>query len=95
VSLIEKSEEIELLGMKVKEDHTFSKHIEEVIRAINTKTGILGCLAYHISHRDLKQVAEGICTSKLRYGLAAYGIPQVKVNEPKTKKYAGPPSKPV
>jgi hypothetical protein len=30
-------------------------------------------------------VAEGICTSKLRYGLAAYGIPRVRDDDPKRR----------
>jgi hypothetical protein len=60
-------------------------NIEDVIRALNQRTGILRCLAYHIPQRDLIQVAESICTSKLRYGFAAYGIPRVRDDDPKRR----------
>jgi hypothetical protein len=84
-ALIERSDEIELLGIKVKEDLTFSKHIEDVIRALNQRTGILRRLAYHIPQRYIIQVAEGLCTSKLRYDLVAYAIPRVKDDDPKQR----------
>jgi hypothetical protein len=45
-ALIERSDDIELLRMKVKEDFSFNKHIKEVIRALNQRTVILCCLAY-------------------------------------------------
>jgi hypothetical protein len=52
-ALIERSDEIELLGMKVKEDLTFSKHIEDVIRALNQRQTLYVALptTYYTSGR--------------------------------------------
>jgi hypothetical protein len=74
-NLIVRSKEVELLGMKVSQNLGFSSHVEQVKKSLDQRTGFLRRLSHHVPRRELRQVAEGICLSMIRYGLAAYGVP--------------------
>jgi hypothetical protein len=80
---IRRAEEIELLGMRVDKTLGFSKHMEALTKSLQQRTGLLRRLSHHIPKKELRLVAEGICISKLRYGLAAYGIPRMSQDEPR------------
>jgi hypothetical protein len=59
-----------------------SSHLEQVKKSLGQRTGLLRRLSHHVPRRELRQVAEGICLSKIRYGLAAYGVPQQSEDKP-------------
>jgi hypothetical protein len=68
--------------MRVDKTLGFSKHMEALTKSLQQRTGLLQQLSHHIPKKELRLVAEGICISKLRYGLAAYGIPRMSQDEP-------------
>ena len=77
-SKIERQDTLELLGLKVGQDLGFAAHVSDVLRSLDQRTGLLRRLSFYIPREKLQQIAEGICISKIRYGLAAYGVPNME-----------------
>jgi hypothetical protein len=50
--------------------------------SFDQRTGLLRRLSHHVLRRELRQVAEGICLSKLWYGLASYGVLRQSEDKP-------------
>jgi hypothetical protein len=75
--------------MPVTEDLTFSKHIEDVIKTLNQRTGILHCLVYRLPQPPERSYKSGrrhlLIKAKVWYGLAANNIPRVRDNDPKRR----------
>jgi hypothetical protein len=56
--------------------------VEQVKMSFDQRTGLLRRLSHHVLRRELRQVAEGICLTKLCYGLAAYGVLRQSEDKP-------------
>ena len=48
---------------------------------MDKRTGLLKRLSYSLPRAALKIIADGICMSKIRYGLAVYGVPRTSPTE--------------
>ena len=67
-----------LLGMRVSGNLKWDSHVKEMKSKLRQRLGILRRLSYSLPDRALKQVAEGIFTSKLRYGIGLYCKPRLE-----------------
>ena len=65
-----------LLGITFNEKQNWKSHLYGkggLISSLNTRLFALKRLKNHISQKALKKVADGLFTSKLRYGLQLFG----------------------
>ena len=66
-----------LLGMRIAGRLKWDSHVEELKSTLRKRLGLLRRLSYSIPSYALKQIAEGIFSSKLRYGIAIYCKPKI------------------
>ena len=62
-----------LLGIHLSNDLSWDNHVTHVKSSLNQGIGMLRTLAYTIPPNYLRQLAQGLVLSKLRYGLSIYG----------------------
>ena len=66
-----------LLGMRIAGRLKWDSHVEEMKSILRKRLGLLRRLSYSLPSYALKQIAEGIFSSKLRYGIALYCKPKI------------------
>ena len=66
-----------LLGMKVSGNLKWDHHVKDLKAKLRQRLGLLRRLSHSLPKYALRQVAEGIFTSKLRYGIAVYCKPKL------------------
>ena len=74
-----------LLGMTLDDDLGWKTHIEGkggLIPSLNSRLYLIKRLKNHLNADRLKKVADGIWTSKLRYGLQLYGKVRTSDTDP-------------
>ena len=85
---ISESRAEKLLGMVLSNDLDWKQHVygkEGLINKLTKRLFTISRLSNSISKNHLKHVAEGLWSSKLRYGLAIYGNVRMTNEETKTK----------
>lgn len=73
-----------LLGITISNDLTWTEQLKILNRDLNYRLFTLRRLSNHIPLRLLKQVADGIFMSKLRYGLAVFCPIRLDEQEPRS-----------
>ena len=71
-----------LLGMEVSGDLTWTAHTEKLKKKLRQRLGVLRRLKYSVPKSALKQIAEAIFTSLIRYGIAIYCKPKLTAQDP-------------
>jgi len=72
---IKESETEKLLGLYISKDLSWDEHVNQITSTLNYRLYVLRKLSLSMDRKSLKQVAEGLIMSKIRYGLAVYGKP--------------------
>jgi len=62
-----------LLGLYISNDLRWVDHIEHLKSSLRYRTSVLRRLSHTLPEEHLKQLADGLVLSKIRYGLSVYG----------------------
>ena len=81
LNTVEASKSTELLGMKIQGDLKWDSHILELKKTLRKRIGVLTRLRHLVPKHSLKMAADAIFTSKLRYGIATYLRPKLKIED--------------
>ena len=81
LNTVEASQSTELLGMKIQGDLKWDSHILELKKTLRKRIGVLTRLRHLVPKHSLKMAADAIFTSKLRYGIATYLRPKLKIED--------------
>jgi hypothetical protein len=81
-SNIKCSEHLNILGIILDSDLSFKKHTSDLETALDQRIGVLRRLTHHVPANRLGTVAEGLCISKIRYGLPVFGVPRLNNSDP-------------
>ena len=68
--------------MEVSGDLTWTAHTEKLKKKLRQRLGVLRRLKYSVPKSALKQIAEAIFTSLIRYGIAIYCKPKLTPQDP-------------
>ena len=71
-NIIETSNE-KVLGLYVSNDLRWDEHIQQTKSSLRYRTCLLRRLAHSLPREHLRQLADGLVLSKIRYGLGVYG----------------------
>ena len=69
---VHETQHAKLLGLKISNDLSWKKHIQDMISELNQRLGVLKRLCYVFDKKNLKMLAEGLVLSKIRYGISVY-----------------------
>ena len=75
-SNIEPQNCVDILGIKISQDLSWKNHINDVKSCLDQRIGLLRRLSYNMPKSVLRILADGLCLSKIRYCIAAYGQPK-------------------
>ena len=81
LNTVEASQSTELLGMKIQGNLKWDSHILELKKTLRKRIGVLTRLRHLVPKKSLKMAADAIFTSKLRYGIATYMRPKLKIED--------------
>ncbi len=68
---------IDILGVKISQDLSWKNHINDVKICLDQRTGLIRRLSYYMPKSVLRMLADGLCLSKVRYCIAAFGHPRI------------------
>ena len=85
LNTVEASKSTELLGMKIQGDLKWDSHILDLKKTLRKRIGVLTRLRHLVPKQSLKMAADAIFTSKLRYGIATYLRPKLKIEDESNK----------
>ena len=73
---------VNILGLKFTNDLTWNNYLQELIRDLNSKIGLLYRIRNKLHTRDLVTIADGLILSKIRYCISSYCSPRLTESDP-------------
>ena len=78
---INESESEKLLGVCITEDLKWNSQIEKLISEMNYGVSVLWRLRRVLGNREMKLIADGLITSKIRYALPVHGVELLRTTD--------------